>query len=433
MGAAPAVRPIGSRPTSAARSPTSSTATTTGDRPHRAGASRSRRDTTPARFERGVLACDGARRGLACDDIAFFAHGTTVVINALTERKGAKTGLITTAGFRDVLEIARGNRPDLFNFVFSKPAPFVPRHLRREIAERMNHRGEVSRRSTRASSRRSSRISRRKASRRSRSACSTPTPTRRTRTRPRRRCAGSGPSSARPRLASRSRANGASTSAPPPPCCPPMCIRARRAISAARATVSRSPGCDCPIYIMQSNGGVATRAGAAPNPINMVESGPASGMLGAIALGRIIGGAEPDRPRHRRHDREVLADRGRRARASPPTTSSNGRAPMRAIRSRCRCSTWSRSATAAAASPGSTRAGSSMSGRAAPARCPGRPSTAAAATEPTVTDANLIAGRINPGTVPRGQGRARHGERSARLRAARRPPRRRRSRRARAA
>lgn len=44
-----------------------------------------------------------------------FIHGTTVIINALTERKGAKTGLITTEGFRDVLEIARGNRPDLFN------------------------------------------------------------------------------------------------------------------------------------------------------------------------------------------------------------------------------------------------------------------------------------------------------------------------------
>ena len=63
-------------------------------------------------------------------DLGFFAHGTTVVINALTERKGVKTALITTRGFRDVLEIARGNRPDLFNFNFRKPRPFVQRYLR---------------------------------------------------------------------------------------------------------------------------------------------------------------------------------------------------------------------------------------------------------------------------------------------------------------
>ncbi|MFQ5972326.1 MAG: hydantoinase/oxoprolinase family protein, partial [Alphaproteobacteria bacterium] len=72
-----------------------------------------------------------------------FAHGTTVVINTLTERKGAKTALITTRGFRDVLEIGRGNRPDLFNLRFRKPEPFVPRYLRREIDERTDHRGRV--------------------------------------------------------------------------------------------------------------------------------------------------------------------------------------------------------------------------------------------------------------------------------------------------
>ena len=74
--------------------------------------------------------------------VAFFAHGTTVVINALTERKGVKTALITTEGFRDVLEIARGNRPDFFNLMYEKPKPFVPRHLRREAPGRMNYRGE---------------------------------------------------------------------------------------------------------------------------------------------------------------------------------------------------------------------------------------------------------------------------------------------------
>src|SRR5262249_49859509 len=75
-------------------------------------------------------------------DISFFAHGTTVVINALTERKGVVTGLITTEGFRDSLEIARGNRPDFFNPMYEKPAPFVPRYLRREVPGRMSYRGD---------------------------------------------------------------------------------------------------------------------------------------------------------------------------------------------------------------------------------------------------------------------------------------------------
>jgi N-methylhydantoinase A len=76
-------------------------------------------------------------------ETAFFVHGSTVVINTITERKGARTGLITTRGFRDVLEITRANRPDLYNLYYRKPEPFVPRRYRLEVQERMNHRGEV--------------------------------------------------------------------------------------------------------------------------------------------------------------------------------------------------------------------------------------------------------------------------------------------------
>jgi len=75
------------------------------------------------------------------EKIDFFVHGGTTVINAITERKGAKTALVTTAGFRDVLEIARGNRPDLYNLSFEKPEPFVPRRLRFEVGERMDAAG----------------------------------------------------------------------------------------------------------------------------------------------------------------------------------------------------------------------------------------------------------------------------------------------------
>ncbi|WP_454856506.1 hydantoinase/oxoprolinase family protein [Rhizobium binxianense] len=97
-------------------------------------------DTTPPDFEKGVLnVLDKA--GVRAEEIDFFAHGTTVVINALTERKGAKVGLITTRGFRDVLEIGRGNRPDFFNLMYRKPTPFVPRHLRRELPGRIDYQG----------------------------------------------------------------------------------------------------------------------------------------------------------------------------------------------------------------------------------------------------------------------------------------------------
>ncbi|MEM6610291.1 MAG: hydantoinase/oxoprolinase family protein [Pseudomonadota bacterium] len=99
-------------------------------------------DTTPPNFEDGVLNVLD-KGGISAAEIDFLAHGTTVVINALTERKGAKVGLITTKGFRDNLEIARGNRPDFFNLFYEKPKVFVPRYLRREVPERMNYKGEV--------------------------------------------------------------------------------------------------------------------------------------------------------------------------------------------------------------------------------------------------------------------------------------------------
>ncbi|WP_026961062.1 hydantoinase/oxoprolinase family protein [Alicyclobacillus herbarius] len=99
-------------------------------------------DTTPPNFEQGVMDVI-AKAEIKGEEIETFIHGTTVIINALTERNGVKTGLITTKGFRDVLEIARGNRPDLFNVRYQKPVPFVPRALRLEVEERMNHKGEV--------------------------------------------------------------------------------------------------------------------------------------------------------------------------------------------------------------------------------------------------------------------------------------------------
>ncbi len=99
-------------------------------------------DTVYPHFEQGVINAL-VKTNLTCSDIDFFAHGTTIVINTLTERTGAVTGLITTRGFRDVLEIARGDTPDIYNVYYQKPKPFVPRYLRCEITERVNHKGEI--------------------------------------------------------------------------------------------------------------------------------------------------------------------------------------------------------------------------------------------------------------------------------------------------
>ncbi|MDQ4081494.1 MAG: hydantoinase/oxoprolinase family protein, partial [Actinomycetota bacterium] len=96
--------------------------------------------TTPPNFEQGVMNVL-EKGGVSLSEISFLAHGTTVVINALTERKGVKVGLVTTEGFRDSLEIARGNRPDYFNLDYVKPPPFVPRYLRREVPGRIEHDG----------------------------------------------------------------------------------------------------------------------------------------------------------------------------------------------------------------------------------------------------------------------------------------------------
>src|SRR5262245_42926899 len=75
--------------------------------------------------------------------VAYFGHGTTVATNALIQHRGALTGLITTEGFRDLLEIGRQRRPHLYDLQADKPLVLVPRALRAEVAERMRHDGRV--------------------------------------------------------------------------------------------------------------------------------------------------------------------------------------------------------------------------------------------------------------------------------------------------
>lgn len=244
-------------------------------------------DTTPSNFEQGIL--DTIVKGsINLKEIDFFAHGTTVVINALTERKGAKTALITTKGFRDVLEIARCNRPDLFNFNFIKQPPFVPRYLRFEVEERMNYKGDISKELNTATLK--SILKTCKAENvESIAICLLH--------------AYKNPKHEIQLIQELSKLDDeieiiASH----------QITREWREYERTSSTVLsgyvlpiaktylnnleqklKVKGLQDAPYIMQSNGGITSINDVKSNPITMVESGPASGVFGAIALGKVIG------------------------------------------------------------------------------------------------------------------------------------------------
>ena len=98
--------------------------------------------STPRALLDGVLQCvDQARVRLP--DCRLVIHGTTIGINALLEGKGARTGLVTTEGFRDVLEIGRGNFLRMYDVLYRRPTPLVPRGRALEVPERLSARGEI--------------------------------------------------------------------------------------------------------------------------------------------------------------------------------------------------------------------------------------------------------------------------------------------------
>src|SRR5438067_1888851 len=98
--------------------------------------------TTYHNFVEGILDCFGKVK-LEARTANFLNHGTTLVINSLIQRTGARTALVTTKGFRDVLEIARGNRPDPFDLHYRRDEPLIPRALRFELTERIGSKGEI--------------------------------------------------------------------------------------------------------------------------------------------------------------------------------------------------------------------------------------------------------------------------------------------------
>ncbi len=98
--------------------------------------------TTPHELTQGILDCI-RKSGMQASAIDELIHGSTTAINTLIERKGAKTGLIVTSGTRDVYIIGRGNRPEAYNLFFHRHKPLVARHLTREIEERVMASGDV--------------------------------------------------------------------------------------------------------------------------------------------------------------------------------------------------------------------------------------------------------------------------------------------------
>ncbi|MXW45745.1 MAG: hydantoinase/oxoprolinase family protein [Gammaproteobacteria bacterium] len=246
-----------------------------------------KRRSTPGQFEKGVASALAAG-GVELTGIDFFAHGSTVVINNLTERKGVTTGLITTRGFRDVLEIARGNTPDIFNAYYRKPPPFVPRYLRREVAERIDHRGQVmvplNQDELLSTARQLAQDGVGAIAVCFLHAYANPAHERQAHE----IIAGALPDIEV--IASHQvcrqwreyeRTNTTVLSA--------YVLPAVRAYLNGLQSDLSAAGLKSDMLIMQSNGGLAAVEAAAANPISLVESGPAAGVLGAAAYGRKIG------------------------------------------------------------------------------------------------------------------------------------------------
>ena len=99
--------------------------------------------TTPSPEEGVVRVVEAAVSEERIRSTRYFLHGTTVGLNALLERKGAVVGMLSTRGFRDVLEIRRGDRDEMYNLFWAPPPPLVPRRRRLPVTERIRADGTI--------------------------------------------------------------------------------------------------------------------------------------------------------------------------------------------------------------------------------------------------------------------------------------------------
>ena len=229
-----------------------------------------------------------AENGVGAPDVEEVLHATTVVSNAILEYKGARTGLITTRGFRDVLELRRLRMPRLYDLAWEKPPPLVERYLRMEVTERLDEKGDievpldeddVERALDRllaegvevlavcllhsyvnpAHEIRIKEIARKKAP--ELLVCIS--------------------SEVLPEIKEYERTSTTVINAYVLPIVRQYC-------SHLRADLDRS-GVTSPLHLMQSNGGLTTAAAACEMPVHIVESGPAAGVVGSQALARKMG------------------------------------------------------------------------------------------------------------------------------------------------
>ena len=355
---------------------------------------RAKADTTPGNLSDGVLAAL-AKSGVPAASIGAFVHGTTVVINAVTERRGARTALVTTRGFRDVLEIGRANRPDLYNLAYAKPEPFVPRHLRFEISERMTHLGTVAEPLSKAEmSELAARLG--EAGVQAVAICllhswANPGHERKLAAALRERLPGISVVASH-EISSQWREYERTSTAVLSAYVQPVVARYLDTL----ATALRQNGVRAPMRAMRSNGGVSSFERAAQAPIALLESGPVAGVMAAAELGRRLGndnvltldiGGTTAKTSAIRNG-EVRIDTLHHIGKTPATAGYPVQVPTVEI---VEIGAGGGSIVSADEA-GGLHVGPRSAGADPGPACYGR-----GGTEPTLTDANLLLGRLDPG------------------------------------
>jgi N-methylhydantoinase A len=236
---------------------------------------------------RGMLASLGIPAGA----IAEIRHGTTVASNAILERKGARVGLITTKGFRDILEIRNLRMPRLYDMSWSKPPPLVERYLRQTVDERVDHKGRIERALGAADAERAiaALLSEKVAAIAVCLLNSFANPAHELMLRDKVKAMAPGlPLSVScevlPEIKEYERTSTTVINAYVMPIVATYLAAMRKGLDAA--------GIEARLLLMQSNGGLTTEAAAVERPMNIVESGPAGGVIAAQALASAAGAAK---------------------------------------------------------------------------------------------------------------------------------------------
>ena len=245
--------------------------------------------STPDDFGRAIVSSlQGflAEAALPPSAIAEIDHGTTVATNAILEKKGARVGLLTTQGFRDVLEIRRVRLPVLYDLTWQKPEPIVPRERRLEVPERVGADGEVRQPLDLAAARGALEALKAKGVD-ALAVCFLHSYARPEHEQAVGKLAAeffpqvSLSCEVLPELREYERTASTVVDAYVKPV-------VSRYLRALRASLDRT-GVGAPLLVMQSSGGLVSGTGAAARPVRIIESGPAAGVIAAAAAGRAAG------------------------------------------------------------------------------------------------------------------------------------------------